>query len=69
MTKHVEVKKVNEKYDDELVMMELKDKLSIQRDPERNRNIFKAKRLGSMTWSNDYIRFPWRFNAQFCIKE
>ena len=68
-TKNVEVSKVSEKYDDELIMMELKDKLSLQRDPERNRNIFKAKRLGNIPWSNDYIRFPWNFTAQFCIKE
>lgn len=68
-TKDIQLKKVSDKYDDELIMMELKDKLSIIRDPERNRNIFKAKRLGTMPWSNDYIRFPWKFNAKYCIQE
>lgn len=68
-TKNVEVSNVSDKYDDELIMMELKEKLSIQRDPESNRNIFKAKRLGKMPWSNNFIRFPWKHTAQFCIKE
>ena len=67
LTKGIKMRKVNEMYDDELVMMG--DGLMPDRPTHLNRQMFKAKMFGNMTWSNDYIRFPWRFNAQFCIKE
>jgi hypothetical protein len=54
-------------YLDDLVMMEVPDKLAIPRSPAHNIALFEEKMNSNIPWSNRYLRFPWKFVATYCL--
>lgn len=68
-TLNIAVRDVLKVSDQPLIMIEAKSKLSIPRDPTTNIRLFQEKIVGNLPWSNNYLRFPWKLEAAFCLDE